>query len=212
MMKFERAKHVYKSKDFEEIIKDTIRFFNGTPVHTLPPPKKFHGTGVYAIYYTGKSELYRHLYEKNRTSYNIPIYIGKAVPEGWRQARAIQDSDKITYELFRRLNEHSKSIDQVRGLQAKDFHCRFMILENAESPLIGTVEAALIRFYKPLWNTAVDGFGNHDPGKGRYQQAKSDWDIVHKGRPWAEKCLGKSLTRSDVTRKIKQYFTQQENS
>lgn len=30
---FDRSKHVYKSKAFEEIIKDTIRFFNGTPVH-----------------------------------------------------------------------------------------------------------------------------------------------------------------------------------
>ena len=29
----DREKHIYKSDAFEEIIKDTIRFFNGTPVH-----------------------------------------------------------------------------------------------------------------------------------------------------------------------------------
>ena len=49
---FDRSKHVYKSKAFEEIIKDTIRFFNGTPVHKLPPPENFAGTGVYALYYS----------------------------------------------------------------------------------------------------------------------------------------------------------------
>ena len=48
---FDRSKHVYKSNAFEEIIKDTIRFFNGTPVHELPPPENFIGTGVYALYY-----------------------------------------------------------------------------------------------------------------------------------------------------------------
>jgi hypothetical protein len=41
--------------------------------------------------------------------------------------------------------------------------------------MISTIEAALIKLNMPLWNTAVDGFGNHDPGSGRYQQAKSDW-------------------------------------
>ncbi len=48
---FNREEHVYTSDAFEEIIKDTIRFFNGTPVIQLPPLIKFHGTGVYAIYY-----------------------------------------------------------------------------------------------------------------------------------------------------------------
>ena len=84
---FEREKHIYKSTAFEEIIKDTIRFFNGTPVHSLPPPVRFHGTGVYAIYYTGKSEYYTDIYEQNRLEFYQPIYVGKAVPSGWRQAK-----------------------------------------------------------------------------------------------------------------------------
>lgn len=48
---FEREKHVYPANEFAEIIKDTIRFFNGTPVHKLPPPESFVGAGVYALYY-----------------------------------------------------------------------------------------------------------------------------------------------------------------
>ena len=124
---FEREKHIYKSSAFEEIIKDTIRFFNGTPVHSLPPPVRFHGTGVYAIYYTGKSEYYKDIYEQNRLEFYQPIYVGKAVPSGWRQAK---DSKVgvLTYELFGRLKEHGKSINQVSNLEQDDFSCRFMIL------------------------------------------------------------------------------------
>jgi hypothetical protein len=207
-MKFEREKHVYRSKDFDEIIKDTIRFFNGTPVHKLPPPEKFHGTGVYAIYYTGKAKIYQAVYDANRTAYNIPIYVGKAVPKGWRQARTVNDASIVTHELFGRLTEHYRSVQQGFGIQGRDFHCRFMILEEAESSLISTVEAALIRLYRPLWNTAVDGFGNHDPGGGRYEQAKSDWDVIHPGRSWADKCKGKSGLKNEVLRSIASHAAQ----
>ena len=207
MIKFERDKHVYHSDEFEELIKDTIRFFNGTPVHTLPPPEKFHGTGVYAIYYIGKFPHYKKLYEQNRTSFDLPIYIGKAVPAGWRQARAISSEEKKTFELNTRLREHSRSISQISNIEDSDFKCRFIILENYASSMIGTVEAALIRLYKPLWNSSIDGFGNHDPGKGRYNQAKSDWDILHPGRKWAKKCQGIHSTDLEIKKNIVTYFT-----
>lgn len=206
MTKFDREEHVYRSKEFEEIIKDTIRFFNGTPVHVLPPPQKFAGTGVYALYYTGRSPLYDPFYEINRTFYNLPIYIGKAVPEGWRQGRVKKNAAKFSNELNNRLNQHARSIVQVDNLDLEDFKCRFMILEDEASNLISVIEAALIREYLPLWNTSVDGFGNHDPGKGRYNQARSNWDIIHKGRPWADKCLGLSSTASAVESAIESYF------
>jgi hypothetical protein len=204
---FNRDEHVYTSDAFEEIIKDTIRFFNGTPVIKLPPPVKFHGTGVYAIYYTGKSKTYIDLAAKNRIEFAMPIYVGKAVPRGWRQARVETDSDKKSFELNGRLNEHARSIEQAVNLQTEDFYCRFMILENTASSLISTVEAALIRYYKPIWNTKIDGFGNHDPGKGRYNQAKSEWDVLHPGRPWADKCLGQEPDSNRVEEKAAEYFT-----
>ena len=72
--------------------------------------------------------------------------------------------------------------------------------------MIGTVEAALIKLNKPLWNTAMDGFGNHDPGSGRYEQAKSDWDVIHPGRAWAEKCKGIHAEESDIFAKIKAHL------
>lgn len=204
--KFNREEHVYKSEAFEEIIKDTIRFFNGTPVIALPPPDKFHGTGVYAIYYIGGSDLYQPVSERNRMEFSMPIYVGKAVPQGWRQSRVVNKAEKKTYELYRRLREHNRSVQQVANLEEEDFMCRFMILENAESNLIGTVEAALIRYYRPIWNSLIDGFGNHDPGKGRYNQAKSDWDVIHPGRSWAEKCLGQASEMENVLARINEFF------
>ena len=203
---FNRSEHIYKSKTFEEIIKDTIRLFNGTPVLNLPLNDRFHGTGVYAIYYVGKLKMYKELAEKNRTEFIQPIYVGKAVPRGWRQARIENDSERKSYELAGRLREHSRSIDNANNLDIEDFLCRFMILEGAESNLIGTVEAALIRHYTPIWNTTIDGFGNHDPGKGRYNQAKSDWDVIHPGRPWADRLTGGGNPFDKVEEMMVKYF------
>lgn len=190
---FDRSQHVYVSADFDEIVKDTIRFFNGTPVHRLPVSERFSGTGVYTIYCIAASGIYAKFHEVNRTAFRIPIYVGKAVPKGWRQSRRVSSSQIKSYELNGRLREHSRSLEQGEGLTLSDYACRFMILEGRESDLIGTVEAALIRRYQPIWNTLIDGFGNHDPGKGRYEQAKSDWDVCHPGRPWALKCRGLTL-------------------
>ena len=76
------------------------------------------------------------------------------------------------------------------------------ILEGLESDLVVPVEAELIHRYRPLWNCVVDGFGNHDPGKGRYNQARSEWDVLHPGRPWADRLTGKSPRMKDILAKI----------
>lgn len=203
---FDRSEHVYKNDAFAELVKDAVRFFNGTPVHTLPPPESFPGTGVYAIYYTGKNPIYKKYAELNRLSYCYPIYVGKAVPKGWRQARVSDNQSSQSRELFNRLREHSRSIGIAQGLELQDFRCRFVIFEDASSDMIGTIEAALIKLNVPLWNVAVDGFGNHDPGNGRYEQAKSDWDVIHSGRAWAEKCNGTHAEEIAVLSRIKSHF------
>jgi hypothetical protein len=204
---FDRTEHIYKNIEFEELIKDAVRFFNGTPVHMLPPPKIFSGVGVYALYYTGNYKLYSKYAEMNRLQYGHPIYIGKAVPRGWRQARVADDATKPTYELRSRLLEHKRNIETGEGLSASDFSCRFVIFEGGGSDMIGTIEAALIKIFRPLWNSAVDGFGNHTPGAGRFNQAKSDWDVIHTGRTWAEKCTGvpkdKNIIISNIIKHLK---------
>ena len=204
--KFDRSKHVFHSPEFEEIVKDTIRFFNGTPVHVLPPPERFAGTGVYALYYIGKSEYYKSLYKANRLAFAQPIYVGKAVPRGWRQNRIANDI-VTSAELFNRLRDHMKSISAVHNLELDDFYCRFMILEGGDASLIATVEAALIREFSPVWNSCIDGFGNHTPGNGRFNQAKSDWDVLHQGRAWAERCTGLHSSLEEVEEKVKIFFS-----
>jgi hypothetical protein len=203
---FDRSEHVYKNDAFVELVKDAVRFFNGTPVHILPPSTRFVGTGVYALYYTDKNPLYLHYSELNRLSYDYPIYVGKAVPNGWRKARVSDKQSKQKNELFRRLSEHSNNIQKGRGLNISDFACRFVIFEDAGSDMIGTIEAALIKLNTPLWNTCVDGFGNHTPGAGRFEQAKSDWDVIHPGREWAEKCTGQHKTRNKILKNVSDHL------
>lgn len=57
--------------------------------------------------------------------------------------------------------------------------------------------------YTPLWNTVVDGFGNHDPGADRYNQARSEWDALHPGRPWADRLTGASPSLEHVMAKVR---------
>jgi hypothetical protein len=203
---FDRSKHVYRNDAFSELVKDAVRFFNGTPVQNLPPTTRFTGTGVYAIYYTGGFSLYQKYAELNRLEYQAPIYVGKAVPKGWRQSRTDNTSGKESSELFTRLTQHARNIDAVKGLHIDDFTCRFVIFEDAGSDMISTVEAALIKIKTPLWNSTLDGFGNHDPGKGRYEQARSHWDVIHPGRSFAEKCNGKHTPKSAIIKFVKEHF------
>lgn len=205
---FDRSKHIFYSQEFEELIKDTIRFFNGTPIQPIPPLEDFEGAGVYALYFIGKKGLYKNFHNINRLEFRQPIYVGKAVPKGWRQGRIAISS---SHELYRRLCDHAKSIATVSNLDICDFVCRFMILENAASNMISTVEAALIRYYQPLWNCIVDGFGNHDPGSGRYKQERSEWDTLHPGRIWASRCAESSKSVDDIISDIKKYFIDLKN-
>ena len=203
---FDRFKHVYKNDALVELIKDAVRFFNGTPVHPLPPPERFLGTGVYALYYTGRTGIYSQYGDLNRLAYSYPIYVGKAVPKGWRQARVADDQGARSSELYSRLGQHSRSISTVTNLELSDFMCRFVIFENAGSDMIGTIEAAVIKLHRPLWNMALDGFGNHDPGSGRHQQANSDWDVIHEGRAFASRLRGVPNDRKDILKNVDQHL------
>ena len=144
--------------------------------------------------------------ELNRLAYSHPIYVGKAVPKGWRQSRISDSAATQSKELHTRLKEHSRNISTGSDLSLQDFSCRFVIFEQEGSDMISTIEAALIKLNRPLWNTALDGFGNHDPGSGRYEQAKSDWDVIHAGRLWAEKCKGHSKDASVILAHVERHL------
>jgi len=197
---FNRDLHVFRSPEIIKVVGDAINFLLKSPVHRLPLGVQFEGAGIYSIYYKGGFSHYERLAVANRSAYKRPIYVGKAVPPGWRQARKVEVSSN---SLHARLMEHARNIASADNLRVKNSACRFMILEGQESNLISTIESELIRRFTPLWNSVIDGFGNHDPGSGRYNQSPSEWDILHPGRKWAAKLTGKRPSIDKITAKIR---------
>lgn len=202
---FDANQHIFRSPKFQSVVNEAINFFAETPVHVLPSVRSFVGSGVYGLYYVGEYQPYRKIVSLNQDACVQPIYVGKAVPPGWRTGRVRYSS---TRALFQRLAQHTKSLQQVVNLQVNDFRYRFMILSDIESDLVVPIEAELIRRYKPLWNTVVDGFGNHDPGAGRYKQACSSWDVLHPGRSWVTRLTGAAPQLEDVIARIEQFSQQ----
>jgi hypothetical protein len=174
------------------------------PVSPLPPAEPFIAAGVYAIYYFGPFPAYKALASVNRDNrLQVPIYVGKAVPKGARKGGFGLDASPGTV-LYARLAEHAESIDQASStLRLQDFACRYLAVDDIWIPL---GENMLIERLSPVWNRVLDGFGNHDPGKGRYTGQRSAWDVIHPGRGWAEKCAPYSRTAEELLETIKAFL------
>lgn len=169
------------------------------PCHPLPPSDPFVGAGIYALYYSGPFPPYEPIAQKNSGGRcEQPIYVGKAVPQGARKGRFGLDPC-LGDVLFRRLKEHAQSIEQAENLELADFSCRYLIVDEIWIPL---AEQFLIEVFSPIWNVVIDGFGNHDPGAGRYNQKKSAWDVLHPGRPWAAKLQPSDSTREELVERV----------
>jgi len=155
------------------------------PCTALPPSDSFPGAGIYVIYYGGSFAPYLPISRANRQGRcEVPMYVGKATPAGRRKG-GLGLGQQTTYALLNRLREHADSIEQAENIDTTDFRCRYLVVDEIWIPL---GEQLLIERFSPLWNRLLDGFGNHDPGSGRYNQQRSPWDTVHPGRPWAAKC------------------------
>ena len=170
----------------------------------LPPGETFLGAGIYAIYSRGNHPLYRALLEAERSrGTRIPIYVGKAVPEGARKGGPGIDVPSGPV-LYKRLREHAESITEATNLKLGDFECRYLIVDDIWIPL---GESLLIKKFAPLWNLVVDGFGNHDPGKGRHNQRRSPWDVVHPGRSWAKPLQPGLRTQVEIASDVEKFFS-----
>ena len=173
-----------------------------SPVYDLPP-EPFIGAGVYILYYTGQNPLYRDLAEKNcNGQFSAPIYVGKAVPAGARKGGLGLDADPGT-ALYKRLSEHAESIRNAVNLDLEDFKCRYIVVDDIWIPL---AESLLIEKFAPVWNRVLDGFGNHDPGKGRYNGSRPFWDCVHPGRGWADRLKPCTESREALERRVRAYL------
>jgi len=173
-------------------------------VGPLPPTRPFIGAGIYTIYYTGDYLGYGRIAGRNRDGrYEAPIYVGKAVPAGARKGGFGLGLNPGAV-LFRRIEEHADSVRRAKNLDLSDFACRYLVTEDIWIPL---AESLLIQMFQPEWNRLIDGFGNHDPGAGRYGQAKSRWDVLHPGRDWADKLRGFPRTERDILDNLDRFLT-----
>jgi len=172
------------------------------PVQQLGGLKPFNGVGIYAIYYVGDFAPYRPLAERNKGGpFTAPLYVGKAVPAGARKGGVL--SEVKSRALYSRLSEHAESVAAVSNLKLDDFFCRFLVVDDI---LIKLGESLLITKFAPLWNALIDGFGNHDPGKGRYNGLRPKWDVLHPGRSWADKCAVRNETQEQISREVDEFF------
>jgi len=164
--------------DYENIAKSVVDALLDRPIEALGQMMAFNGAGIYAIYYAGPFAPYNRIVSR---AGEIPIYVGKAVPPGARKG-----TDELHVErsqvLCRRLAEHAKSISEAQNLTLTDFTCRHLVVQPVWIPL---AEQVLVQRFRPVWNTVVDGFGNHPPGRGRGAMRRPRWDIIHPGRRWA---------------------------
>lgn len=168
--------------------------------------KRFDGAGIYALYYQGMYAPYRRLAALNQgDDPQAPIYIGKAIPEGGRKGGGSTDSG-LTRALHKRLKEHAESIQSTTNLDVDDFVCRYLTVDDIWIPL---GESLLIAKFSPLWNLTIDGFGNHDPGKGRYNGLAPRWDVLHPGRAWASRCQARSESADQIADEVEARLAQE---
>ncbi|HTU09724.1 MAG TPA: Eco29kI family restriction endonuclease [Allosphingosinicella sp.] len=161
------------------------------------------GAGIYVIYYAGQFGPYGAIRcDAQNDVFHTPIYVGKAIPKGGRKGGLTKDSGRST-ALRDRLKQHAASVDEAGNLELADFWVRHLVVDDIWIPL---GENMLIETFQPVWNRAIDGFGNKDPGRRRANQFRSPWDILHRGRLFANKLAESGLTTDFLTQRVADYF------
>ena len=163
--------------------------------------------GCYILFFRGEFDLYESISEANKDSFERPIYIGKAVPKGDRTGSTASKAI-LENSLYKRLKEHFNSISVVEGIEINNFFFRVV---PTTLHLASWVESVLISEFIPAWNRHIDGFGNHDPGSGRYQQKRSVWDLIHPGRLWALRMENvATYNKAEIALKISTHYYRKE--
>jgi Eco29kI restriction endonuclease len=194
--------NVYNPLDKENLGRSVVETLLRSSEVPLGGQMSFTGAGIYAIYYRGNFEPYAKLAKINKGAGVLPIYVGKAVPKGGRKGvDPLRDVE--TRALSARLEEHARSIRSVESLEIDAFSCRSLVVDDIWIPL---GETLVIDRFKPLWNTRLDGFGNHDPGGGRYNGMRPAWDEIHPGRSWAMRCQPAKLGRDALLAGIENFM------
>lgn len=150
---------------------------------------KFHGSGVYALYYKGEYAPYAPI-----SGSETPIYVGKADPGQDTARTPLEQGERIS----RRLKDHFRNISKARTtLAAVDFDCRFLVVQTGWQ---GAAEDYLINLFQPVWNSETDicfGLGKHGDSPSTRSNRRSPWDTLHPGREWASRGPNMEDARSE---------------
>lgn len=182
---------VFDPYSYEAII-DSIRLkFRSQAMHRLGNLQKFHGSGIYAIYYVGKdTSIYR-------PSREVPIYVGKADFVGSRRGILNKEVIEESTKLYTRLQDHARSIASAENLNLNDFRCKFLRVSPQH---IYTAEVSLIATYAPVWNTILSGFGQKSCVMG---STRTPWDTLHPGRPQGDGTVPNSIEADEFSAMIR---------
>lgn len=185
---------LYDPLTYENLMAGLALHFGEQPQVPLDGTADVTGPGIYALFYSGPFDTYSPI-----SGTDAPIYVGKAVPPGSRRGEDVDVSRPV---LRQRLREHARSIGAANNLDLSDFTCRHL---SVVPVWITLAERFLVNHHRPLWNVCLDGFGDHDPGRGRSGSDRSWWDTLHAGRPWAEK-LQANKSEADALAMIRAFF------
>lgn len=175
------------------------------PADPLSNVDHITGAGIYIIYYTGGFVPYHPVADANKNgNLSVPIYVGKAIPKGGRKGGLGGDVSSSGRALSSRLQQHASSVSEATNLDIADFQVRHLVVDDVWIPL---GENMLIETFRPVWNRALDGFGNKDPGRRRATQFRSPWDVLHPGRSFAQKLADSPATPELLIQRIDDYFS-----
>jgi hypothetical protein len=192
----------YNPLDKENLARSIGNELLGRDAQPLADTDDIVGAGVYVIYYAGPFQPYSPISVSPDTGeVNTPIYVGKAIPKGSR--KGLTKDSGVGTALRERLRQHATSVDEAENLELRDFWLRYLTVEDIWIPL---GERVLIETFRPLWNRAIDGFGNKDPGRRRATQFKSPWDVLHPGRAFADKLADSGLTEAFLVDRVADYL------
>lgn len=194
---------LYDPLTYENLMLGVVSHFEQQPVLGLADirTQDVQGPGIYALFYAGGFAPYQPI-----SRGTVPIYVGKAVPPGSRKGLGMPDLTKP--KLRERLVEHANSVSNASNLSLMDFSARALPMEPV---WITLAERFLVAHYQPVWNTCLDGFGNHDPGGGRRGGERSWWDTLHPGRDWASQ-LSEVKTPEAATALVAEFFARTDDA
>ena len=159
------------------------------------------GCGIYAIYYTGAISLYEPI---ARSSFQMPIYVGKADPEGSRKGLNVVPA-WAGKNLRKRLGQHQRKLDASQDFASADFWVRYLPADDLFTPI---AERLMIVAFRPVWNLVLEGFGvNPQGGRREAQQLRPAWHELHKGVPSFERMTPHGVQARELQERVASHLS-----